>query len=83
MFDLIFTKDDSFFFGKELVSSRGAPQENDGKFRFAINPQGIRQFHDNCKIAKWQTVATLAPVYVKAWHILNKILIASSMIFDL
>ena len=40
----------------------GAPQENDAKFRFAIYQQGIRQFHDNCKIAKCQTVATLAPV---------------------
>ena len=30
---------------------RGAPQENDAKFRFAIHQQGIRQFHDNCKIA--------------------------------
>ena len=34
----------------------------DAKFRFAIYPQRIRQFHDNCKIAKCQTVATLAPV---------------------
>ena len=51
-----------------MVSSREAPQENDAKlmkFRFAIHPQGIRQFHDNCKIAKCQTVATLAPVYQK------------------
>ena len=50
------------FFGKKLESSWGAPQENDTKFRFAIHPQGIRQFHDNCKIAMCQTVATLAPV---------------------
>ena len=64
MLKLIFNKDDSFFF-KNLASSRGAPQENDAKFRFAIHPQGIRQFHDNCKIAKCQTVATLAlAVYV-------------------
>ena len=48
----------------KLASCRGAPQENDAKFRFAIHPQGIRQFHDNCKIAKCQTVATLAPVYL-------------------
>ena len=42
MFDLIFNKDDSFFFCKKnLASSCGAPQENDAKFRFAINPQGI------------------------------------------
>ena len=39
-----------------------SPQENDAKFRFAIHPQGIWQFHDNCKIAKCQTVATLAAV---------------------
>ena len=32
------------------------------KFRFAIHPQGIRQFHDNCEIAMCQTIATLAPV---------------------
>ena len=51
------------FLKKKLASSRGAPQENDAKFRFAMHPQGIRQFHDNCKIAKCQTVATLAPVY--------------------
>ena len=63
MFDLIFNKDDSFFFEKKLVPSWEAPQEYDTKFRFAIHPQGIRQFHDNCKIAKCQTVATLAPVY--------------------
>ena len=51
------------FWKKKLALSRGAPQENDAKFKFAIHPQGIRQFHDNCKIAKCQTVATLAPVY--------------------
>ena len=51
------------FLKNNLASFRGAPQENDAKFRFAIHPQGIRQFHDNCKIAKCQTVATLAPVY--------------------
>ena len=50
------------FLKKKLASSRLAPQENDAKFRFAMHPQGIRQFHDNCKIAKGQTVATLAPV---------------------
>ena len=53
----------SSFFKIKLASSRLAPQENDAKFRFAIHPQGIRQFHDNCKIAKCQTVVTLAPVY--------------------
>ena len=47
-----------YFFKKKVASSRGTPQENDAKFRFAIHPQGIRQFHDNCKIAKCQTVAT-------------------------
>ena len=46
MLDLIFNKDGSFFFGKKLVSSRGAPQEIDAKFRFAINPQRSRQLHD-------------------------------------
>ena len=59
MFDPIFNKDDSFFSEKNLASARGAPQENDAKFRFAINPQGIREFHDNCKIAKCQIVVTL------------------------
>ena len=48
MFDLSFNKDDSFFLKKKLESSWGAPQENDNKFSFAINPQGIWQFHDNC-----------------------------------
>ena len=62
MLKLLCNKDDSFFFEKKLALCRGAPQENDAKFRFAIHPQGIRQFYDNCKIAKCQTVATLAPV---------------------
>ena len=39
--------------------ARGAPQENDPKFRFAIHQQGIRQFHDNCKIAKCHIGASL------------------------
>ena len=47
------------FFKKKIASSPGAPQENDAKFRFTIHPQGFRQFHDNCKIAKCQIVATL------------------------
>ena len=59
---MIFNKDNSFFFEKKFASSRGTPEENDAKFRFTIHPQGIRQFYDNCKIAKCQTVATLAPV---------------------
>ena len=46
MIDLIFNKNDSFFFEKKTASSWGAPQENDVKFRFAIHPQGIRQFLD-------------------------------------
>ena len=50
------------FLKKKLASPREAPQENDAKFRFATYLQGIRQFHDNCKIVKCQTVATLAPV---------------------
>ena len=62
MFDLIFNRDDLFFLGKKLASSWGAPQENDAKFRFTIHPQGIQQFHDNGHIAKFKTVATLAPV---------------------
>ena len=64
MFDLIFNKCDSYFsVRKPLASARGAPQENDANFRYATPPQGIRQFHDNyCQIAKYQTVATLAPV---------------------
>ena len=47
MLNLIFRKDDLFFLKKKLASSPGAPQENDAKFRFAIHPQGIGQFHDN------------------------------------
>ena len=59
MLNLIFHKDDSFFFRKKKsASSWGAPQENDAKFRFAIHPQGIGQFHANCQIAKCQTVTT-------------------------
>ena len=58
--DIVICKDSTDY----LASCQGAPQENDAKFRFAIHPQGIRQFHDNCKIAKCQTVATLAPVYL-------------------
>ena len=61
MFDLIFNKDDLFFLEKN-ASSWGVPQENDAKFRIAIHPQGNRKFHDNCQIAKCQTVGTLAPV---------------------
>ena len=57
MLKLIFDKDDSFFLEKKLASSRGAPQENDAKFRFVIHPQVIGQFYDNCQIAKCQTVA--------------------------
>ena len=42
MLNLIFHKDDSFFFlKKKLALSWGVPQENDAKFRFAIHPQGI------------------------------------------
>ena len=63
MLKLIFNKDDSLFFMKKLASSRGAPQENDVKYRFAIHLQGIQQFYDSCKIAKCQIVATLASVY--------------------
>ena len=59
MLKLIFNKDDE---KKKLASSRGAPQENDVTSRFAIHPQETRQFHDNCKITKCHTVATLAPV---------------------
>ena len=50
------------FLKKKVSVISGAPQENEGKFRFAIHSQGIRQFYDNCKIAKCQIVATLAPV---------------------
>ena len=46
---------------------RGAPQENNAKFRCAIHQQEIRQFHDNCKIAKCQTVATVK-LYVLTKH---------------
>ena len=58
MFDLIFNNDDSFFFEKKLASTWGATQEMDAKFRFAIHPPGIQQFHDNCQIAKCRIVAT-------------------------
>ena len=64
MLKLIFNKDDLFFFLKKINVISGAPQENDAKFRFAIHSQGIQQFHDNCKIAKCQTAATLAPGYM-------------------
>ena len=60
MFDLIFNKDDSFFFEKKkLASSWEAPQENYAKFRIAIHPQWIREFHDNCQIAKCHIGASL------------------------
>ena len=62
MFDLIFKNDNFFFVDIKIASSWGVPQENDAKFRFAIHPQGIRQFYDNYQVAKCQTVATLAPV---------------------
>ena len=62
MFGLTFNKDVSFFFNKKLALTQGAPQEMDAKFRFAIYPQGIRQFHDNCQKVKYQNVATLAQV---------------------
>ena len=68
MFDHIFSNDNSFF--KKIASGRGAPQENDAKFRFAIHPQGIRQFFDNCKIAKCKAVATLVPV-INSYHNCN------------
>ena len=62
----------SFLKIKISVMSERAPQENDAKSRFAIHPQGIQQFHDNCKISKCQTVATLAPVYNEDEHFLKK-----------
>ena len=64
MFDLIFNKDDSLFFLKNLTVHLGSTSGNDVKFRFAINPQGIWQFHVNCQIAKCQTVASLFTNYV-------------------
>ena len=63
MLELIFNKDDSLFFEKKLASSRGAPQENGAKSRFAIHPQGIWQFYDNSKIAKCHIVASLHVLY--------------------
>ena len=55
MFDLIFKKDDSFFYEKQLTSTQGAPKEMDAKFKLAIEPihdtsTGIWQFHDNCHL---------------------------------
>ena len=58
MFVLIFNKEDSFFLEKKLVSTRGTPQEIDAKFRFAIHPQGIRQFQDNCQIKSAKKIHT-------------------------
>ena len=69
MLKLIFNKDDSLFFEKKLASSRGAPQENNAKFRFAIHPQGIRQFNDNCKIAKCHIVASLTSLSKMSFNI--------------
>ena len=62
----------NFFWKKNLASPLRAPQENDAKFRFAMHPQGIRQFHDNCKIAKCQTVAILVPVYAATHPVYHK-----------
>ena len=46
-----------FFFEKEkLTATRGAPQKMEAKFKFTINPQGIRQFHVNCQIARRLTI---------------------------
>ena len=51
MLKLIFNKDDLLNserrYKKKLASSRGAPQENDAIFTFAIRPQGIRHFYNN------------------------------------
>ena len=58
MFNPIFNIDDSFFLKTKLAPSWRAPQENDAKFRFAIHPKGIRQFHDHCQIAKCQTLVS-------------------------
>ena len=60
MFDLFFTKDDSFLFEKRNASW-GAPQENDAKSRFAILSQGIRQFHDNCHLLDLLDIIRLIP----------------------
>ena len=54
MLKLIFNKDDSLYSEtKKIALSRGAPQENDAAFRYEIYPQGLRQFYDMCKIAKY------------------------------
>ena len=50
IFNKVFTKIIHSLLKKKLASFWGAPQENDAKFRFAIHPQGIRQFLDNCKV---------------------------------
>ena len=68
MLNLIFDKDDSFFFEKKLASCRGAPQENDAKFKFAIHPQGIGQFHDNCQIAMCQIIKSTHTDYIPAYY---------------
>ena len=59
MLKLIFNKDDSLFFEKKASVISGSTSRNNAKFRFAIHPQGIRQFNDNCKIAKCHIVASL------------------------
>ena len=70
------------FLLKKIASSLGASQENDAKFRFAIHPQGIRQFHDHCQIAKCQTVATLVPVYISTIPLCIIVEINSTLIID-
>ena len=51
MLKLIFNKDDSLFSKKKLASSRRTPQENDAKFRFASNPQGIDNSMTTAKLS--------------------------------
>ena len=62
------TKTIHSFLKKKLALSQGGPQENDAKFSLQFilylkSMPEIRQFHDNCQIAKYQTVDTLPPVY--------------------
>ena len=63
-----------------MASSQGAPQEKETKFRFAIYPQGIRQFHDICQKAMCETVATLAPVYAILCYLSNCVIFCRQMV---
>ena len=70
MFDLILNKDDSFIFEKKLATSRGVPQENDAKFRFAIHPQYVATLAPVVWLGQCRIFATT----VKVNHFLNEMI---------